>query len=282
MEFSSTVVRGHSGPIYALAVDENYVYSSSSDRFVTRWNLQTHEQDAFAVKLDAPAYTISLHHHFLFIGTTNGAVRCINLQTKSLVWESNRFGNPIFSLCWSEELQLLLVGDSEGNLFAIHEDGKPAWYFPLNSGKIRVIEEIGTHFYVGSQDGNVRCFQATSLNEIWMTQAHEGSVYALIKTENGLLSAGYDGCVTHILEPGTIRKKLPVHYQAVYALSAFEGGFVTCSKDKTIKVWDKAWKCLSRLEGAGHHLRSINALVVVKEGFISASDDKTIRFWKRS
>src|SRR6218665_1223843 len=272
MEWSSTVIRGHSGPIYALSVDNQFVYSTSSDRFVTRWNLLNGEQDSFTVKLDSPAYIIHLHNGMLFLGSTNGTVRAINTETKSLVWENNRFGKAIFALCWSETLDLLLVGDLEGNLFGIDINGKSTWYFPLNSGKIRLIKEFGNHFYVGSQDGKLRCFQLPSLNELWCTQAHEGSVYGLLKLDSGLASSGFDGKVSLINDQGAVRKKMPLHYQSIYGLERFEDGYATCSKDKTIKIWDANWNCLKKIEAPGAHTKSVNALVAIDSKIVSASD----------
>ncbi len=281
MEFRSTVIRGHSGPIYALATDHHFVYSTSSDCFVTRWNLNTGEQDGFTIKLDTPAYVIHLHNGILYLGSTNGTVRAINIETKLLIWENNRFGNAIFSLCWSETLSLLLVGDLEGNLFGIDINGKSTWYFPLNCGKIRLIEEFGSHFYVGSQDGKLRCFQLPSLNELWSTQAHEGSIYSLLKLDSGLVSSGFDGKVSFINDQGAVRKKLPLHYQSIYGLQRFEDGFVTCSKDKSMKIWDSNWNCLKKLEGPGMHTKSVNTLNVSDSQIISAGDDKTIRIWNK-
>lgn len=281
MEFSSTIIRGHSGPIYALAADEQFVYSTSSDGFVTRWNLKTGEQDAFTIKLDSPAYVIHLNHNILFIGSTNGTIRAVDVESRKLLWENNRFGKSVFALCWSNTLNLLLVGDLEGNLFAIDADGKSAWYFPLDSGKIRLIKEFDDHFYIGAQDGKLRCFQLPSLNEIWCTSAHEGSVYGLLKTESGLISSGYDGKVAIINDQGAIRKSFPVHYQSVYGLVAFDDGFATCSKDKTMKVWDKNWNCVKKIDGIGMHNKSVNALISLENALVSGSDDKTIRIWNK-
>lgn len=288
MDFQSRVIRGHSGPIYDLALDNQFVYSTSSDRFVTRWNLDTLEQDSFAVKLDSPAYCITIHHQTLFIGCNSGTVLAIDLSTKKMKWELNRFGQPVFSLCWSENLNLLLVGDHNGNLYSIHDSlsvehagGQSMWYFPLDSGKIRTISEFGTCFYVGSQDGKIRAFQTPSLNEIWASKAHEGSVYTLLKTEKGFLSGGLDGQAVQLSENGAIQKKIPIHYQSVYSIVGFEDGYVSCSKDKTIKVWSGDWKIRKKIEGAGSHLKSVNRLLSYEKGFITASDDKTIRIWNK-
>lgn len=281
MEFQSRVIRGHSGPIYDLALDNQFVYSSSSDRFVTRWNLETLQQDSFAVKLDSPAYCICLHHQTLFIGCNSGTVLAIDLETKKMLWELNRFGQPVFSLCWSANLDLLLVGDHNGNLYSINRSGQSAWYFPLDSGKIRTITEFGTCFYTGSQDGKIRAFQTPSLNEVWTSKAHEGSIYTIVKTGNGFLSGGLDGHVVQLSENGTIQKKIPVHYQSVYAVIPFEGGYISCSKDKTIKVWTSDWRILKKIDGVGAHLKSVNVLLPVENGFITASDDKSIRIWNK-
>lgn len=52
--------QGHSGPIYDIDFDDQFVYSAAADRFVTRWNKSTGEQDAFAIRCEAVPFSIQL------------------------------------------------------------------------------------------------------------------------------------------------------------------------------------------------------------------------------
>ena len=51
-------ISGHAGAVYTGAVDQNFLYSGSADRYVTRWNIETGEQDKFAIKMDQSVYAL--------------------------------------------------------------------------------------------------------------------------------------------------------------------------------------------------------------------------------
>lgn len=280
MELRREILRGHNGPIYAIASDGTFVYSSSSDKLIARWNTDSATIDAFSVKLDSPAYSICCARNILFAGCTNGTIIAVDTSSKKLLWEVNYLGFPIFSLAWSEALNALLIGDSEGNLFAFSASGERLWHFPLSVGKIRALATADTCFYVGAQDGIVRCFDNLTLNEIWSQTAHSGSIYTILRTEEGLLTGGIDGHVAHLSYLGEQLNTLPIHYQSVYGLAIWGKYRVSCSKDKTIKIWDDNWKCLKRIEDNEGHKRSINAILVHNNQLISASDDKTLFVWE--
>jgi len=279
MNLQAETLRGHSGPVYALASDGHYLYSSAGDRFIARWDTDAKTTDSFSIKLDSPAYSICCFGQTLFVGCTNGAVIAINTENKQLLWESNYLGFAVFSVVWSEALNALLVGDAEGNLFAFSGVGKRLWHFPLSAGKIRAIAVADSCFYVGAQDGNIRCFDNTTLNELWNTKVHDRSIYTILRTEEGLLSGGMDGHVAHLSYLGEKLAALPIHYQSVYGIVEWEGHRATCSKDKTIKVWDKNWICVQRIETTQGHKRSINTAIVHKNMLVTAGDDKLILVW---
>jgi WD40 repeat protein len=44
------IFTGHSSGIYALDYGKGFLYTGSADRFVTRWDLSTNEQDKFAIQ----------------------------------------------------------------------------------------------------------------------------------------------------------------------------------------------------------------------------------------
>ena len=57
-----------------------------------------------------------------------------------------------------------------------------------------------------------------------------------------------------------------------------DGRVVTCSADKTIKVWDLDFRCLNTYN---NHKGCVNRLVSLRDGgFGSAGADCTLNFWR--
>jgi outer membrane protein assembly factor BamB len=131
---------GHGAPVYCCAWDGTMVYSAAGDKFITRWSIETGKQDNFAIRLDAPAYTIAVFQGKLFAGLTNGTLICIDLASRELLWEKNFFGNPWFCIEFTAISDFMIAGDSEGNLLVLNLLGEKIdssycssvnWAFPM-------------------------------------------------------------------------------------------------------------------------------------------------------
>jgi WD40 repeat protein len=280
---------GHSAPVYSCCTDGRWIYSSSGDRFVTRWNPETGAQDAFAVKLDSPAYTIFVSGNVLFIGCNNGAVIAIALQDKKLLWERNFRGKAIFSFadCIAGH-DFLIAADETGELLLISpQDGSLIAGFPLGCGKIRQMRIKENRFFLACQDGFIRVLELPSFNELSRFFAHREGVNALavFPSSHMLVTAGRDA---HIRVFDLVTEKelqsLPAHYQNIYGLEKLGDQLVSASMDKTIKLWDAAeMKVLQRIEAKnGGHGRSVNGCVAVGEdAIVTWGDDRRIIFWDR-
>lgn len=279
------VSQGHQGPIYTVDINQSWIYTSAGDRFIARWNIVSGEQDKFSIQLDKPAYCITFFNQFLFVGCTNGALICVDVVTKKLLWETNLFGYSIFSLIYHEQSKLLFVGDGESNLYALDNTGAKKVAFNLAAGKIRALTVVVNQLFVGCQDGKIRVFDTETLNEIADIVAHTGSVNALLfdKATNQLYSGGTDGHISIIDCTNHHRiKTIPAHYQTVYDLKLFNGKLLSSSLDKSIKIWSMEplrvdQKLTAEQKG---HIKSVNKLAVVNDhSFVSVGDDKRLIFW---
>lgn len=280
----SVVISGHSAPVYACAVSGEFIYSTAGDRFVTRWNISDGKQDAFTVKLDAPAYTLGIvpSEQLLIIGCTNGTIIAINTVSKQLAWEHNFLGKALFSVVDCPAEKWLVLGDAEGHLLVVDYNGKLLTTFHLDCGKIRSIKHTESDLFIACQDGSWRQLELPTFNEIHKQQAHEGGVTALSinPVANTLLTGGKDA---HLrlwdLVTGTLLQGWPAHYQTIYGIAQCSEVFITVSMDKTIKIWNShEWKVTQRIEfKQGGHNRSVNGcLAIDKDRFLTFSDDKSI------
>lgn len=280
----SVVISGHSAPVYACAVSGEFIYSTAGDRFVTRWNISDGKQDAFTVKLDAPAYTLGIvpSEQLLIIGCTNGTIIAINTVSKQLAWEHNFLGKALFSVVDCPAEKWLVLGDAEGHLLVVDYNGKLLTTFHLDCGKIRSIKHTESGLFIACQDGSWRQLELPTFNEIHKQQAHEGGVTALSinPVANTLLTGGKDA---HLrlwdLVTGTLLQEWPAHYQTIYGIAQCGEVFITVSMDKTIKIWNSnEWKVTQRIEfKQGGHNRSVNGcLAIDKDRFLTFSDDKSI------
>jgi WD40 repeat protein len=279
------VLKGHSAPIYAVTSDQNFIYSSSGDKIVTRWNKISGEQDSFVVRLDEPAYSISIYEELLLVGTTKGTVYAINTSNKSVVWERNLFGFPIFSIEINPDLKQIYVGDAEGNLIVFNSSGDKLISLPLNSGKIRVLLSNGNQLYVGSNSGKLIVLDELTFNQINQIDLEIGISCFFINEKDNSCHIGLKNA--HLfsiqLQNGQILKKLPLHHQTIYGIELFGSILVTVSMDKTMKFWDRdTFNPLKRIElKDGGHSRSINGIHRLNEfEFVTFSDDKTIILWQ--
>lgn len=279
------VLKGHSAPIYTVTSDENYIYSSSGDKIVTRWDIISGKQDSFVVRLEEVAYAISRVNNLLIIGTVKGAIYAIDTLTKKIIWERNLLGFSIFSIETNFSLNQIYVGDEKGNLIVFDTSGNKLITLPLNLDKIRVLKSVANQLYVGSNSGRLVVFDEITFNQLYEYNFDSGissiylaevDSYCHIATKNAHLE------VLNV-KNGQILSKLPLHKQTIYGVELFGSIVVTVSMDKTMKFWHKeSFRPLKRIEFKdGGHARSINGIQKLNEKeFVTFSDDKTLILWQ--
>lgn len=279
--------KGHSAPIYDLVTDGKFAFTTAGDRYVVKWNLETGLQEGFTIQLDSSAYVLELIESLLFIGSTNGTITAIDTRLKRVIWENNFFGKPWMALAvYSYELDTFLIaGDSAGNMLVLNAlNGEKIVHLPFACGRIRQIQCAENSIWLATQLEGIIQVDFKTMNEVKRHNPHHSSVNRLVIYKNQVVSVGKDG---HLVETvwNTLAKlkALPIHYQAIYGLIDFFDIWVSCSMDKTIKVWDKDMEhIIQKIEGKdGGHKKSINGIRKISENaFVSFSDDQTWIMWR--
>lgn len=280
-------IREHGGAIYTCDFSNGFLYTGSADNYVTRWDVNSGEQDKFAIKFEQTVYALKvIENQFLIAGLANGDVHVFDLLERKEIHFFQQHTKAIFSIAYNSIKGQFYVSDADGNLSIWNSnDFKQLLYLPTDTGKIRDIDisEDGELIYLACQDETIRCFDTTSFNEIRTWNAHQNGTNTLLLVENQLISGGKDGMLRlWNVDSETQIKEVPAHNFAVYDLKFLGEYIISASRDKTIKVWDKELNFINRLDAKTKgHSHSVNRLSIIGETtFASVSDDKRIIIWE--
>lgn len=284
-------IRDHSGAVFSLSSGGQMLYSASADRFVTRWNRITGEQDRFAIRFEKSPYSITSDDDFLYIGLNDGHLHQIDLNAKEERAMFRKDTSAIFSLCLNSERGHLYVGDAGGNLTVYSLTNlKPLLNLPFVCGKIREIKlsPDGREAILACQDTKIRFLNTETFNFREIQTNHSGGVntFCFHPKKEWLITGGKDGHI-RITDLRTEQEVLaiPAHNYAIYRLQQMGDHLLSVSRDKSIKVWDLPSldfvHKLSIKEGGHNH--SINDLAILSDQeFATCGDDRRIILWKRS
>ncbi len=282
---------GHSGAIYDVVAHNRYVYTTSADKFVVRWNLNTGEQDNFTVKLEHVAFNIAVDDRGdkLVIGNRKGGIHVVDIESKVEEKYLTQHKAPIFSLTYNTQKGVFYSGDDDG-YFCVWEAGsmKLLITLPLDCGKIRQIsiDKDGELLAVCGQDGKLRIFETQFYNEIELISINTAGVNTAQFIGDEIVVGGKDALLsvwnwkekTHI-------KSVPAHNYAIYDLSVLDHGksLVSVSFDKTIKFWQLPdINIQKRIEFKNEgHRHTVNRISKIDENtFVTVSDDALIKVWQ--
>lgn len=282
---------GHSGAVYSIDFDGEFIYSGSADKYVVRWNVEDGTQDSFAIKFPFTPYMVKLFNDnsLLAVGLASGDLHIFDLSERKEIKFFQQHRTGIFAIEENQFTHHLYVADADGTVSVWNVKTLDlVIYLPLDAGKIRAIETSadGKLFYVLAQDGNVRVFDAQTFNEIELFHAHQDGATACMELTNDLLLTGGKDAHIKVWDRFTykVQQSIPAHNYVIYDLLKLNDEvFVSASRDKTIKVWNsQALKVIQRIERKDQgHKHSVNQLVKISENsFASCSDDGTIKVWK--
>lgn len=286
-------ILGHAGAIYTCACKDGFIYTGSGDNYVARWNVESGEQDKFAIKFEESVYSLEfLDENRLVVGLANGHVHIFDLKLSQEIKFFTQHTKGVFALAFNESKKQLYVADADGNLSIWNSDTLDLLiYLPLDAGKIRdiAINGNGENFTLACQDGTIRVFESVFFNEIKTIDAHKNGTTALLyspREDSQLISGGKDAMLRlWDLKTEKCLEEIPAHNFAIYSIQAINNGetIVTSSRDKTIKVWSKDLKFQERLDfKVGGHKHSVNKIgPLATDQFVSVSDDKKIIVWEK-
>jgi WD40 repeat protein len=284
---------GHSGQIFSIAFDGEFIYSASADKFVTRWNVDTAEQDKFAIRFEKSPYSILLisNNQKLIVGLDNGDLHIFDLVDRKEVKFYQQHKSAVFYLLENKSKNQFYSCDADGNLAIWNSVSlKLELILPFNCSKIRrmALNFDESKLFIACQDGYIRILETEYYNLIDEIYAHEGGVSAVCidPNDNTVLFTG--GKDAHLkvwnLRSKECVKSIPAHNYVIYDILILnEKSFVTISRDKSIKIWDRtSLKVIQKIDSKSKgHKHSVNSIVKLNDNaFATSSDDKTIKFFQ--
>ena len=286
---------GHSGQIFSIDFDGQFIYSASADKFVTRWHIESGKQDKFAIRFEKSPYSIELisNDEKLVVGLENGDLHIFDLIDRKELKFYQIHKSGVFYLLENKSKNHFYSCDSDGYL-AVWDlvSLRLELILPFNCGKIRRMDlnSDGSKLFLACQDGFIRILDTEFYNLIDEIFTHEGGASAVKidpNNETNLLTGGKDA---HLkvwnLTSKKCVKSIPAHNYVIYDILFINNEkFITISRDKSIKVWDKeSLNVIHKIDVKSKgHKHSVNSIVKLNEDcFATASDDKTVKCFSLS
>lgn len=287
---------GHRDCVYGLerASDQQTFFSSAGDGMIAVWNLNDPENGKLLANMKNSVYALHYmaENNLLVAGQNFEGVHFIDVALAKETASVKISNSQIFDI--KSHKGRLFVASADGTLYVLDLKTKAfIKKIKLSDKSIRVIainEQLGD-LALGLSDNSIRILDLEHLNPKYLINAHKLSVFALSyhPVTNELISGSRDAHLK-VWTPENqyiMSRSIVAHMYAInnISISPNLGYFLTCSMDKTIKVWDlntyRLLKVLDRSRYAGHTTSINKTSWIGCEGtFISCSDDKKMMVWR--
>ncbi len=258
---------------------------------VVQWDLTAMDQGQLIARVPNSVY--ALHYlkeqDLLLVGHNYEGIHLIDWRNKKEVASLKCAKGAIFDI--KSRGQYVYIGDSSGTLTVV--DLKSWRVVSTKKYSEKSLRTIAIHadrneMALGFSDHKIRIVSLDTLEVLIELNNHSNSVFTMVYNQNSDLvySAGRDAhlLIWDAMNGYILKEDIIAHMYAINNISFSPDGkhFVTCSMDKSIKIWDanslRLLKVIDRARHAGHGT-SVNNTLWLNDSLISASDDRTISAW---
>lgn len=285
---------GHRDCVYTLtgsAVPHRF-FSGAGDGMVAAWDLNDPENGQLIAKLPNSVYALTYHSAsgLLVVGHNYDGIHLLDWENKKETGSLQLTKAAIFDLQQAGDFVYVATGD--GTILKVHVTSLTiVARHQATDQSVRTISlnPVNGDVAVGYSDNSIRIYDPElELKNEWL--AHGKSVFTVRYTPDGhfLLSGARDARLKmwDVQANYAQAAEVVAHMYAINHLdfSPDNKHFVTCSMDKSLKVWSmgelKLLKVIDRSRHAGHGT-SVNKVLWTHHHdlLLSASDDRSISVW---
>lgn len=276
-----TIFSGHSGPVYALALEsDTHFFSAGSDGIIAHWNSQEPEHAVALAQLKEAVYALHFFRekNHLLVGTASGNIHVIDMESKKEIRHLLLELNGVFSIQVINDIIWVLGGN--GTLFAFDVEWNTLAQLSISEFKLRSLVLHQNKMYVGDSAGQVFIINPQNFQIEKSFMAHQPSVYALISDGDFLYSSGRDGHIRKWDSNNALVWEIPAHNYAIYSLSFWGEKIVSSSRDRKVKMWTKEGAFIDKTKPELAFIGSINNSMILGNQIIACSDDKKIKIFE--
>jgi WD40 repeat protein len=287
---------GHTAAVFALAEGSGRgdFFSGAGEGWLVHWHLDAPDTGKLVAKVDNQVFAM-LHlaeQGMLLAGTMHGGLHWIDLEHPEATRNVAHHQRGVFDLIQVDQFVYSAGGEGVLTRWSIDEK-RTVESIQLSNRSLRSLSYAPgiNEIAVGASDGHIYILDASSLViKHVVTKAHEPSVFCVrfSPDEQGLYSGGRDAHL-RIWNPHdnyACLSEFPAHWYTLNSICFHPKGhlFATASRDRTIKIWDRAdGQLLKVLDTIRHrcHINSVNKLLWLSgdEVLVSVSDDRSIILW---
>ena len=286
---------GHKDAVYTLEPVKGQAgfFSGSGDGMVVKWDLKEPNKGHLVANLPNSVYALEYlqHENRLIIGQNFQGIHIIDVLNNKELGSLSLNKSAIFDMKHIDNR--LLVASGNGDVYLVDIEKLAVLErldYAAKSARCISINSQSEEFAVGYSDHKIRVFDLNTYQLKHELSGHSNSVFTVAYHPERavLVSGGRDAHlkIWNLEHDYYMQESIAAHMYAINHIDFSPNGkhFVTCSMDKTIKVWDahefKLLKVIDKTRYAGHGT-SVNKLYWshYNQQLASCSDDRTISIW---
>jgi WD repeat-containing protein 61 len=285
MEFEVVKIRdfvGHTQAVYGFDFlsDKQSVLSVSGDGLLVEWQLN--ENDGIVLmKHQKALYSVKAYNSFYFVGSQDGFLFVYDANDSKIIHSFQFNAGAIFDILLFNNQYF--IATENGSVYVLDAN-----FNAINSQKVAqkaIRQLVIVENCIAAASSDASCyFLDMELNVLSQSKFHNSSVFSLAYNANEMIlySAGRDAQIA-LERQNLLVNKIKAHLLHIHGLSINQELelLLSCSMDKSIKVWDlktmNLLKVIHKDKGLGHDSSVNKILWIDKNTFISCSDDRTLK-----